>query len=92
VDSVPDPLLLRKFGSAGNQICTSGSVDRNSATRPQRRFFEIHFSRNNEKTHNLMFEFLMPVTEDFCLLTPFGLVDICCCLDECAAFIFTRLS
>jgi hypothetical protein len=30
VDSVPDPLLLRKSGSAGNQTWTSGSVARNS--------------------------------------------------------------
>jgi hypothetical protein len=27
VDSVPDPLLLRKYGSAGNRTRTSGSVD-----------------------------------------------------------------
>jgi hypothetical protein len=33
---VPDPLLLRKSGSAGNQTRTSGSVARDS-TRPQRR-------------------------------------------------------
>jgi hypothetical protein len=30
VDHVPDPLLLRKSGSAGNRIRTSGSVARNS--------------------------------------------------------------
>jgi hypothetical protein len=30
VDSVPDPLLLRKPGSAGNRTRTSGSVTRNS--------------------------------------------------------------
>jgi hypothetical protein len=30
VDPVPDPLLLRKSGSAGNRIRTSGSVGRNS--------------------------------------------------------------
>jgi hypothetical protein len=30
VDPVPDPLLLRKSGSAGNEIRTSGSVARNS--------------------------------------------------------------
>jgi hypothetical protein len=30
VDPVPDPLLLRKSGSAGNRIQTSGSVARNS--------------------------------------------------------------
>jgi hypothetical protein len=30
VDSVPDLLLLRKSGSAGNRIQTSGSVARNS--------------------------------------------------------------
>jgi hypothetical protein len=30
VDPVQDPLLLRKSGSAGNQIRTSGSVTRNS--------------------------------------------------------------
>jgi hypothetical protein len=30
VDPVPDPLLLRKSGGAGNQTRTSGSVGRNS--------------------------------------------------------------
>jgi hypothetical protein len=30
VDPVPDPLLLRKWGSAGNRARTSGSVARNS--------------------------------------------------------------
>jgi hypothetical protein len=30
VDLVPDPLLLRKSGSAGNRTRTSGSVARNS--------------------------------------------------------------
>jgi hypothetical protein len=30
VDRVPDPLLLRKLGSAGNQTRTYGSVARNS--------------------------------------------------------------
>jgi hypothetical protein len=30
VDTVPDPLLLRKSGSAGNRTRTSGSVARNS--------------------------------------------------------------
>jgi hypothetical protein len=30
VDSVPDPLLLRKSGSAGNQTWTPGSVAGNS--------------------------------------------------------------
>jgi hypothetical protein len=30
VDSVPDPLLLRKFGSAGNRTRTSRSVASNS--------------------------------------------------------------
>jgi hypothetical protein len=30
VDPVPDPLLLRKSGSAGNGTRTSGSVARNS--------------------------------------------------------------
>jgi hypothetical protein len=30
VDSVPDPLLLRKSGSAGNRARISGSVARNS--------------------------------------------------------------
>jgi hypothetical protein len=29
VDPVPDPLLLRKSGSAGNRTRTSGSVTRN---------------------------------------------------------------
>jgi hypothetical protein len=26
VEPVPDPLLLKKFGSAGNRTCVSGSV------------------------------------------------------------------
>jgi hypothetical protein len=30
VDPVPDPVLLRKSGSAGNRTRTSGSVARNS--------------------------------------------------------------
>jgi hypothetical protein len=30
VDPVPDPVLLRKSGSAGNRTQTSGSVARNS--------------------------------------------------------------
>jgi hypothetical protein len=30
VDAVPDPLLLRKSGSAGNRTRTSGSIARNS--------------------------------------------------------------
>jgi hypothetical protein len=30
VDSIPDPLLLRKFGTARNRIPTSGSVIRKS--------------------------------------------------------------
>jgi hypothetical protein len=29
VNAVPDPLILRKFGSAGNRTGTSGSVARN---------------------------------------------------------------
>jgi hypothetical protein len=37
VEPVPDPLLLRKSGSAGNRNGTSGSVARNSDTRPQMR-------------------------------------------------------
>jgi hypothetical protein len=37
VDPDPNPLLLRKSGSAGNQTRTSGSVARNLTTRPQRR-------------------------------------------------------
>jgi hypothetical protein len=36
-DPVPDPLLLRKSGSAGNRTRTSGSVT--LTTRPQRRLF-----------------------------------------------------
>jgi hypothetical protein len=32
VDPVPDPLLLRKCGTAGNRIRTSGSVARNILT------------------------------------------------------------
>jgi hypothetical protein len=34
VDLVPDPLLLGKYGSAGNRIRTSGTL----TTRPQRQF------------------------------------------------------
>jgi hypothetical protein len=30
VDPVPDPLFLRKFGSAGNRTRASGTVARNS--------------------------------------------------------------
>jgi hypothetical protein len=30
MDPVPDPLLLRKYGSAGNRTRISGSVARNS--------------------------------------------------------------
>jgi hypothetical protein len=30
VDPVPDPLLVRKYGSAGNRTRASGSVARNS--------------------------------------------------------------
>jgi hypothetical protein len=30
VDSIPDPVLLRKSGSAGNRTQTSGSVARNA--------------------------------------------------------------
>jgi hypothetical protein len=37
MDPVPDPLLLREFGSPGNRTRTSGSVARKSYTRPQRR-------------------------------------------------------
>jgi hypothetical protein len=37
VVTAPDPLLLRKCGSAGNRTRTSGSVARNSGHRPQRR-------------------------------------------------------
>jgi hypothetical protein len=37
VEPAPDPLLLRKSASAGNRTRTSGSVARNSSTRPQRR-------------------------------------------------------
>jgi hypothetical protein len=35
VDPVPDPLLLRKSGSAGNRTQTFGSVARNLTTRSQ---------------------------------------------------------
>jgi hypothetical protein len=38
VDPVPDPLVLRKPGSAGNRTRTSGSVARNSAGMPTKRF------------------------------------------------------
>jgi hypothetical protein len=37
VDPVPDSLLVRKSGSAGNRTRTSESEARNSDTRPQRR-------------------------------------------------------
>jgi hypothetical protein len=37
VDPVPDPLVIEESGSAGNRTQTSGSVARNSETRPQRR-------------------------------------------------------
>jgi hypothetical protein len=37
VDSVPDPLLLRKSGSARNETRTSGSVVITVTTRRQRR-------------------------------------------------------
>jgi hypothetical protein len=42
VNPVPDPLLFRKSGSAGNRTRTSGSVARNSdlTTRTQRRFYK----------------------------------------------------
>jgi hypothetical protein len=36
VNPVPDPLLLRKSGSAGNWTRTTGSVARNSDHRPRR--------------------------------------------------------
>jgi hypothetical protein len=35
VDPVPDPLLLRKSGSAGNRTRTSGSVARNPDRDPE---------------------------------------------------------
>jgi hypothetical protein len=38
VDPVPDPLLLRKSGSAGNVTRTSGSVDSNSDHWPTEAF------------------------------------------------------
>jgi hypothetical protein len=37
VDPVPDPLLLRKSGNAGNRTQTSGFVAKTLITRPQRR-------------------------------------------------------
>jgi hypothetical protein len=45
VDPVPDPLLLRKSGNAGNRTRTFGSVARNSDHWPQRRstFFYITY-------------------------------------------------
>jgi hypothetical protein len=45
VDPAPDPLLLRKSGSAGNRTLTSESVARTLTTRPQRRstFFYITY-------------------------------------------------
>jgi hypothetical protein len=42
VDPVPDPLLLRKSGSAGNRTRTSGSVAGTLTTRPQRLSTHIH--------------------------------------------------
>jgi predicted nucleic-acid-binding Zn-ribbon protein len=43
VDSVPDPLLLRKCGSAGNRTWTSGSVARTLTTRSQRQKINMHY-------------------------------------------------
>jgi hypothetical protein len=37
VDTVPEPLLVRKSGSAENRTRTSGSIARSVTSRPQRR-------------------------------------------------------
>jgi hypothetical protein len=44
VDPVPDPLLLRKSGSAGNRTRTSGSVARNCDHHMQQWFLHLHFN------------------------------------------------
>jgi hypothetical protein len=44
VDPVPDPLLLRKSGSAENRTQTSGSVARNSDWNLNFEFFIVHFN------------------------------------------------
>jgi hypothetical protein len=54
-DPVPDPQLLKKSGSAGNQTLTSGSVARNSVIRTQRRstfFYMTHINsiRTSQET------------------------------------------
>jgi hypothetical protein len=43
VDPVPDPLLLRKSGSAGNRTRTSGSVARNSGHRTTEAVFQTFY-------------------------------------------------
>jgi hypothetical protein len=40
---VPEPQLLRKSGSAGNRTRTSGSVAKNSDTRPQGRSPKMYY-------------------------------------------------
>jgi hypothetical protein len=42
VDPDPDPLLLRKCGSAGNRTRTSGSVARNSDHKTTEVYFLLH--------------------------------------------------
>jgi hypothetical protein len=51
VGPVPDPLLLRKSGSAGNRTLTSGSIARNSD----------HLTREAVKNwaHNILIDILM---------------------------------
>jgi hypothetical protein len=56
VNSVPDPLLLRKSGSAGNRIWTSGSVA--LTTRPQRRARILYSSRTVYSTTNFFYTLL----------------------------------
>jgi hypothetical protein len=46
VDPVPDPLLLRKSGTAGNRTRTPGSVAKNSDARPQRRLNNTNPDKN----------------------------------------------
>jgi hypothetical protein len=49
VDPVPDPLLLRKSGSAGNQTLTSESVARNSDNKTTE---AVSFQLNNNNNNN----------------------------------------
>jgi hypothetical protein len=53
VDPVPDPLLLRNSGSAGNRTQASGSVARNSdhlTTAAVANLYNIHFIQKHMQT------------------------------------------